>query len=762
MPGGSKARPILFYAVLMAVPIAVLLAVYSYYTFSAFNRLHRSIDESVTPAAQRELDEVMRGILVQAHESARLFSAWPEVARQLEVSQSYPEWRKQRMLQAGILPDYAIDAEVYNRDGAVLAKRKAAQLPSQLDLPPPSHVVEFRGGMPYLLVFETVERAAGNAPPSGYVALLVSVAERLQAGQPFRYIESGTIRFSQHAGGPVRWDALMESALFNTQHNLLADEMDSLLHRTVRYLVILFVVFIMLLIPAVILLVVRPLRSISAHIDCLHHGPAQPCLESLAGVLPVAETEKIRESLNEYQQRLAVANSNLERTSKELRTLAHHDALTGALNRRAFDEYLQNMPGVLSERRISVCFALFDVNHFKAINDTYGHQTGDQILKLIAMRISSVLRRGEQLFRLGGDEFAVIMLEADEAGTLRLAERCLQEINAEDFMALGVHEPVKVCVGIAGASFDDHESLASLQWRADIAMYNAKRPGNASIAVFRQEMAKSHQGVFSSRVNSAVYESIILGTGLVMFYQPIVDLETGKVLYCEALVRIRHDNEWITPAVIFPVVEARRLEVELDQAVLKKVLADLRAGKVQRGSGVSINLSGPTIINENLPEWLAAFRPLLSDYRIVLEVTETALITQVAVASENLSRLRDQGFEIALDDFGSGYSSLRYLGSMPVDTVKFDISLIRRLGDDTLRRIVEHLVSMISEIGHRMVAEGIEDEETLEAVRQAGFTLGQGYFFGQPSETAWRSDFDIDNVYFLSGSGGRAGMPGQY
>ena len=176
---------------------------------------------------------------------------------------------------------------------------------------------------------------------------------------------------------------------------------------------------------------------------------------------------------------------------------------------------------------------------------------------------------------------------------------------------------------------------------------------------------------------------------------------------------------------------------------------------MQRGSGVSINLSGPTIINKNIPEWLAAFRPLLTDYRIVLEVTETALITQVAIASEHLSQLRDQGFEIALDDFGSGYSSFRYLASMPVDTVKFDISLIRSLADDSQRRIVEHLVAMISEIGHRLVAEGIEDEDTLESVRQAGFTLGQGYFFGRPSESAWRSDFEIDNVFFQPD---RAGM----
>ncbi|MGB5471862.1 MAG: bifunctional diguanylate cyclase/phosphodiesterase [Gammaproteobacteria bacterium] len=528
--------------------------------------------------------------------------------------------------------------------------------------------------------------------------------------------------------------------------------MESLQRAALRSLGILFGLVLLLLFATLKLLATQPLRSISMHISRLIRGGDQTALNRLACVLPVAEATNIRASLDEYHSSHMEARRSLEKASKELRTLINHDVLTGARNRGAFDEYLRELPGVLSERRISVCFALFDVNHFKAFNDTYGHQTGDEILKLIASRISGVLRRGEHLFRVGGDEFAVIMLEIDEPGALRFAERCLGEIGTEDFTVLGVHEPVKVSVGIAGARFDDPDSLASLQWCADIAMHNAKRPGNANISVFRDDMAKNYEGIFSSRVNTAVYEAITLGTGLVMLYQPVVDLNSGQALYYEALVRIRHNNELIMPAVIFPLVEARHLEVDLDQAVLKRVLEDLRSGRVQRGSGVAINLSGPTIVNKNLSEWIAPFRPMLTDYRIVLEVTETSLITQVAIASENLSQLRGQGFEIALDDFGSGYSSFRYLATMPVDTVKFDISLIRSLGDDSQRRIVEHLVAMISEIGHRLIAEGIEDEDTLESVRQAGFTLGQGYFFGHPSETAWRSDFEIDNVFFLPDS----------
>ncbi len=147
-----------------------------------------------------------------------------------------------------------------------------------------------------------------------------------------------------------------------------------------------------------------------------------------------------------------------------------------------------------------------------------------------------------------------------------------------------------------------------------------------------------------------------------MFYQPIVPLVpsgSSRGGYFEALVRIRQNGEWIMPSNIFQVVDARRLDVELDRAVLSKVIEDLRGRRIPPGTGVSINLSGPSIVHEQLVQWFADFRPLLHDYRIVIEITETVLITQLGVAERNLSKLREMGFEIALDDFGSGYSSLR-------------------------------------------------------------------------------------------------------
>ncbi len=179
---------------------------------------------------------------------------------------------------------------------------------------------------------------------------------------------------------------------------------------------------------------------------------------------------------------------------------------------------------------------------------------------------------------------------------------------------------------------------------------------------------------------------------------------------------------------------------------MRRVLADLRDGRVQIGTGVSINLSGPSLVHDQVCNWLGEFQPFLKDYRVMIEVTETALITQIGLANENLSKLRARGFEIALDDFGSGYSSVRYLASMPVDVVKFDITLVQGLQNETHRNMVTHLAKMILDSGHQLVAEGIEDKAILDAVRAAGFGRGQGYLLGRPSENASLSRVVFDNV----------------
>ena len=748
MAEGGRGLSIGYYALIMVALVLLAFLSYGAFTYSEFQRIRADMEVTSLAAAEEEVKAAMDQLLQEAEDQADTFARWEEVGQQLRNPRYYAYWRNQRMMHANVLPDYAADAEIYDIDARALAILEGRSLPERLATPPPPPYVDYSAAEPTLLVFrpvtEVTDRAGRN--PLGYVGLRIRFLPWMRQNRAYRYADPESIDFERGPESTLSWEEMQSMLRFRLRENPMNEMVTGLLSGSILNLSIILGIFALTLFPVLVYLIVRPLRAISTHIDRLKNSPGGLMLENLAGILPIAEAEKIRESLNEYQSRLVDVHSSLEEKSRELWTMAHHDPLTGAKNRRAYDEFMQNLPQLLSERGVGVCFALFDINHFKAINDSYGHGIGDQVLKAIANRISLVLRRGEELFRIGGDEFAVILLDCDETSALRIAERCHEKIVGYDFSKLGIREPLRISAGLAAAMVDDLDGLQSLQWRADIAMYQAKRPGNKNVVMFSEDLAQDSEGLYSSWVNSAVYDAVIYGTGLTMFYQPIANLDDGEVCHYEALVRIERDGEMIQPSNIFPVVEARRLEVEMDRAVLRQVLADLRAGKLQPGTGVSINLSGPSVIHDQVCNWLAEFESLLKDYRIMIEVTETALITQIGLANENLSRLRQQGFEIALDDFGSGYSSVRYLASMPVDVVKFDISLIHGLSDKVQGNMVTHLAQMILESGHQLVAEGIEDMATLEAARAAGFVRGQGYLMGRPAERAGRSRIPFDNV----------------
>jgi EAL domain-containing protein (putative c-di-GMP-specific phosphodiesterase class I) len=229
-----------------------------------------------------------------------------------------------------------------------------------------------------------------------------------------------------------------------------------------------------------------------------------------------------------------------------------------------------------------------------------------------------------------------------------------------------------------------------------------------------------------------VYQAIESGEGLTMFYQPIVRLQDNKICYYEALVRIYSDDELIYPDSIFPIIEARNLEQELDLAIIKQVATDLGDGRIPAGTGVSVNLSAASVARNDVAVWFEPLEQYLMSHDIVIEVTETALITQMEKATTNLEQLSDKGFRVALDDFGSGYSSVRYLSCMPVNIVKFDITLIRDLANASQKPIITGLSEIISNQGYSMVAEGVEDKDTCDNAIAAGFKYAQGFLFGKP------------------------------
>ncbi len=729
MPRDTVALSITQYATLFAGLTLVMFAIFGGLTYVQLQRVHGDLARSNAELAQQEIIRGSERALEQARRIAAGFAEQDEVRQRLDPVADAADW--QRIGDFESLPPGVLDAHLYDARGRVLASTPHSPFPPALPPRPTIPLVQLWQGEPMLLLAHPILSGGGENAARGYVALRLPYLPLLRQ-QQYRLVDPDSLALEITPGQLLAGVELAAAVRYQLGDDPMAAAIETALSDALLRLGSIIGVLWLVFYPSLVYLIRKPLCAISQHIDRLKQAPDGLALEPTESLLPIAEVEKVRNSLNDYHERLRDVHSSLDETNRKLWRLAHHDALTGVMNRRAFDDYWRSINELLGDLRFSVCLVLFDVNHFKAINDSYGHQVGDRVLKAITGCLQSVLRRGEQLYRLGGDEFAAVLIDCDRDNAQLMAERCRKAVAAYPFHRIGVREPIRISIGLAHAPTISPAALQNLQRQADIAMYHAKRPGRFHIATFTPELAEITRGIFSNVINNAVFEAITHGVGLTMFYQPVVELENNAVAYYEALLRIRNGEDWIPPSTIFPLVEARRLEADLDRAVFRRILQDLREHRLPAGCGVSLNMSGPSLANPRVTEWLEPFRAHMDAHHFVLEITETALITHLGLATEVLDRLRAMGFEVALDDFGSGYSSVRYLASMPVDVVKFDISLIRLLEQGAQHRIVLHLAQMILESGYRLVAEGIETEAQLAAVYKLGFAYGQGYLFGRP------------------------------
>lgn len=714
--------------------IGVMVLLFAAVGFVAYERMHQvrlEVEAADRRAAARELRDAVEAVQEDLLADAARLAAWDELRQQLSQPTYYAYWRELRLQDSPFIEDYIVEAEVYGANGRALALQADTVMP--LDLTDTADGVHFftRHGQLHVLAVAAVTGNDGRH--LGRVALRADLLAAFRGLGSFQRLERQSLSADPL---PPHLAPVGDGARHLKYAVLEAPEraaMEAVVRNAILQLLGGMTVLAALFYISMVVLLSRPLLKISQHIDTLRENPGGMILEPPVSGLAMTELEKVRASINDYQCRLEEVRHTLDEKNRELWDLAHLDPLTGVLNRRGFDDNWRQVRELFADLRVGVCFALFDCNHFKAINDTYGHDVGDEVLKAIAESIGQSLRRGDKLYRIGGDEFAAILLDCNAPGAMALAERCQAAVKAYPFNRLGIQEPVRVSIGIATVNARSEGEIDDLRWQADMAMYTAKRPGGDHVTLYAPDMAVGAKSLFSNWSANVVYEAITEGRGIAMAYQPIVDLTSGRTAYYEALVRIERDGERVLPSHIFPLVEARRLEPEFDRAVIQAVGRDLRAGLLAADSGVSINISGPTAVKAELVEWLAPLLEHAAGARLVLEVTETALITQLDRAREVLEQVRRMGFLIALDDFGSGYSSLRYLSRMPVDVVKFDISLVRQLGEERRQHtIVRRIADLVREAGYAMVAEGVENEDMLHNVQAAGFDYGQGYLFGHP------------------------------
>ncbi|HVZ99395.1 MAG TPA: EAL domain-containing protein [Caulobacterales bacterium] len=425
-------------------------------------------------------------------------------------------------------------------------------------------------------------------------------------------------------------------------------------------------------------------------------------------------------------RRLKRASADLARREAQTRHEAQHDSLSGLPNRSYFLDELDRALASRGTRRFAIAYV--DIDRFKDVNDTLGHDAGDRLVKAVAMRLRRHLRSEDFLARFGGDEFAVLSLDASQADAVALG-RSIKSALVEPFSEHGGSIRVTASVGLALAPEHGETSDALLR-SADIALYEAKAHGRDCAAMFSEEMAEA---VEMRRQIEVDLRAAVADDTLEIAYQPLIAAHSGAVVAVEALLRWRHPTRGdIEPDAFVPIAEDLGLMPEIGAQVLRRALADAaRWPDVE----IAVNFSRTQFRDAELSRLLddIAAREGVAAERITLEVTEGVLLDPGSQTQDRLDGWRRKGYKIALDDFGAGYSSLAHLCNFKLDKIKIDGAFVCGAAKrDNARAIVQAVVTLGRGLGMEIVAEGVETEGDAAAMRQLGVNTLQGFVLARP------------------------------
>jgi diguanylate cyclase (GGDEF)-like protein/PAS domain S-box-containing protein len=443
-----------------------------------------------------------------------------------------------------------------------------------------------------------------------------------------------------------------------------------------------------------------------------------------------------------------------KRAERQLLHDAFHDTLTGLPNRALFVDRLKQALARtrrLGPHQFAVLF--LDLDRFKVINDSLGHIVGDQLLVGIARRLEACLRPGDTVARLGGDEFTILLEDVtDISEAIRVAERVEKEVSSP-FNLRGHEVFTTVSVGIAPSTIG-YDSPDEILRDADTAMYRAKSLGKARHEVFDKTM---HARAVSLLQLENDLRRAVERREFLLFYQPIVSLQTGRVCGAEALIRWQHpEHGMIMPSAFIPVAEETGLILQMGQWGVREACRQLREWREQfPGLGefqVSVNLSSKQFSQPDLIEQITrSLRDTgLEPAGLRLEITESVVMENIESATDMLRQLRDLGVEASIDDFGTGYSSLSYLHRFPTSTLKIDRSFVSGMSCQSENlEIIRSILMLARNLGMTVVAEGVETEEQAAQLRELGCQHAQGYHFSRPVRPEAAAEL-FSNTYTFS------------
>jgi len=425
--------------------------------------------------------------------------------------------------------------------------------------------------------------------------------------------------------------------------------------------------------------------------------------------------------------------SEHRRLQNELTHQAFHDPLTGLANQALFRDRVDHAATRLQRNGGQLAVLFIDLDDFKTVNDSLGHSAGDALLMIVSDRLTSCLRAGDTAARLGGDEFAILMDElSDPNEATTVAERILASLREPVVLdALQIRATASVGIAYGSSGAGSHEMLRN----ADLAMYTAKAGGKNCARVFAREMHRA-------ALERLDFEAHLRGAAergeLVVHYQPIYELRSRRVTALEALVRWHHPERGpLAPLAFIPFAEETGLIDEIGQHVLVAACAEARRWSIEFGGtapAVSVNVAPRQLLDPRLPDRVEALLRQcgLDADRLILEITEGALMKDPESAGVGLQRLSELGVRLAVDDFGTGYSSLAYLQQFPIDLLKIDRSFVNEMLTRSGSLLVQAIVQISHTLGLVPVAEGVESQAQADALAEIGCDLAQGFHLGRP------------------------------
>lgn len=443
------------------------------------------------------------------------------------------------------------------------------------------------------------------------------------------------------------------------------------------------------------------------------------------------------------QSSVQTLSGSIEERDKLQHRLAHqatHDALTGLCNRAAAINALEHSLARVRRTGDALGLLYIDLDDFKRANDTHGHHVGDRILKEVSARMQAVVRGGDLLARLGGDEFVVVAEGIGDASQAAVLAARLMEVVSAPIECDELHFSVGASVGVAVAldSVDDPEQLLA---RADLALYRAKQGGRANIEIYDKSLQDElrHRTEVEQALTAAIAAG---GGGLVLHYQPVIDSGPGQMVELEALIRWqRPGHEIMAPGEFIPVAEASDLIIDLDVWVLRAVASQIAAWSAHPELAdvvVAVNISGRHLLSRKLSDHLRSVlaETRIDPQRLIFEITETVLLSDLATAANELNEVRATGVRVAIDDFGTGYTSIAHLQHLPVDMIKIDRSFVNQVDRVRDRSLVAMVTDLSHNIGVDVVAEGVETHTQREVLQVLGCDSLQGFLISEPISPA--------------------------